>query len=171
MAQNVLTIVGGQYTETANLGVMKAGDTGVGNISMGALTATSGNVTGNCNLATTSGKVGIGNAAPYAKLDIQGDFSPIYAVHFVDTNATYPRLWTFGPEGDSTFCLRDRTAGAKRITITAAGAITFNASVGFNGTAAIAKPTITGSRAGNAALASLLTALASYGLITDSTTA
>lgn len=42
---------------------------------------------------------------------------------------------------------------------------------GFNGTAPIAKPTITGSRGGNAALASLLTALASYGLLTDSTTA
>jgi hypothetical protein len=32
------------------------------------------------------------------------------------------------------------------------------------------KPTVTGSKGGNAALASLLTALASYGLITDSTT-
>jgi hypothetical protein len=34
-----------------------------------------------------------------------------------------------------------------------------------------AKPAVTGSRGGNAALASLLTALASFGLITDSTTA
>jgi len=42
---------------------------------------------------------------------------------------------------------------------------------GFNNTAPIAKPTITGSKGGNAALASLLTALANYGLITDSTTA
>lgn len=42
---------------------------------------------------------------------------------------------------------------------------------GFNGTTPIAKPTITGSRGDNAALASLLTALANYGLITDSTTA
>ena len=33
------------------------------------------------------------------------------------------------------------------------------------------KPSVTGSRGGNAALASLITALASYGLITDSTTA
>ena len=45
------------------------------------------------------------------------------------------------------------------------------AGVGFNGTAAIAKPTVTGSRDANAALASLLTALASYGLLIDSTTA
>lgn len=43
--------------------------------------------------------------------------------------------------------------------------------LGFYGAAAVAKPTVTGSRGGNAALASLLTALASMGLITDSTTA
>lgn len=42
---------------------------------------------------------------------------------------------------------------------------------GFNNTAPIAKPTVSGSRGGNEALASLLTALANYGLITDSTTA
>jgi hypothetical protein len=47
----------------------------------------------------------------------------------------------------------------------------FTTSIGFNGTAAISKPTVSGSRGGNAALASLLTALANYGLITDSTTA
>lgn len=43
--------------------------------------------------------------------------------------------------------------------------------LGFYGAAAVAKPTVTGSRGGNAALASLLTALANLGLITDSTTA
>lgn len=43
--------------------------------------------------------------------------------------------------------------------------------IGFNTTSPIAKPTVTGSRAGNAALADLLTKLSSYGLITDSTTA
>ena len=36
---------------------------------------------------------------------------------------------------------------------------------------AVAKPTVTGSRGGNAALASLLTALANLGILTDSTTA
>ncbi len=44
----------------------------------------------------------------------------------------------------------------------------FVGTIGFNGTSAIAKPTVTGSRGGNAALQSLLTALAAYGLITDS---
>lgn len=43
--------------------------------------------------------------------------------------------------------------------------------VGFYDTAPAAKPTVTGSRGGNAALASLLTALAGLGLITDSTSA
>jgi len=40
-------------------------------------------------------------------------------------------------------------------------------SAGFFGTTAIAKPAVTGSKGGNAALASLLTALANLGLLTD----
>lgn len=44
-------------------------------------------------------------------------------------------------------------------------------STGFNSATPIAKPTISGSRSGNAALASVLTQLANYGLITDGTTA
>lgn len=40
--------------------------------------------------------------------------------------------------------------------------------VGFFGTTPVSKPTVTGSRGGNAALASLLTALAGLGLLTDS---
>jgi hypothetical protein len=43
--------------------------------------------------------------------------------------------------------------------------------LGFFGTAPVAKPTVSGSRGGNAALASLLTALAGLGLLTDSSTA
>ncbi len=48
------------------------------------------------------------------------------------------------------------------------GTLTASSSFGVNGAGAIAKPTVTGSRGGNAALASVLTALATYGLITDS---
>jgi hypothetical protein len=43
--------------------------------------------------------------------------------------------------------------------------------MGFFNTAPVAKPTVTGSRGGNAALASLLTALANLGLITNNTSA
>ncbi len=45
-----------------------------------------------------------------------------------------------------------------------------NPRIGFLGSSAIAKPAITGDRKGNAALASILTQLANYGLITNSTT-
>lgn len=48
----------------------------------------------------------------------------------------------------------------------------FNGQIGFNNTAPIAQPIVSGSRADpEAALANLLTALANYGLITNSTTA
>jgi Pectate lyase superfamily protein len=50
-------------------------------------------------------------------------------------------------------------------------AVSVRGPVGFNSTPPLSKPTIAGSRGGNAALTALLTALASYGLITDSTTA
>lgn len=56
-------------------------------------------------------------------------------------------------------------------TIEVGSAVKFASTTGFNNTAPIAKPTVTGSRGGNVALASLLTALANYGLVTDSSTA
>jgi hypothetical protein len=58
-----------------------------------------------------------------------------------------------------------------RAAILGAGGLRIDTTIGFNGTAPLAKPTVTGSRGGNAALASLLTALASYGLVTDGTSA
>jgi hypothetical protein len=92
--------------------------------------------------------------------------------------------WAFGADstaeaganaGTDFFIWPQSDAGAWNATAALAikrsnSAATFGGNVGFNGTAAIAKPSITGSRGANAALASLLTALASYGLVTDSTT-
>ena len=51
-----------------------------------------------------------------------------------------------------------------------AGSGSGDAQLGFFNTAPIVKPTITGSKGGNAALTSLLTQLSNLGLITDSTT-
>jgi hypothetical protein len=56
-------------------------------------------------------------------------------------------------------------------TFTDGGDLTVLAKFGCNGAAASSKITVTGSRGGNAALASLLTAFATFGFITDSTTA
>lgn len=57
------------------------------------------------------------------------------------------------------------TSGSNRMTLGAAGAI------GFYGSSGVTQPTVTGSRGGNAALASLLTALANMGLIVNSSSA
>lgn len=65
--------------------------------------------------------------------------------------------------------------GAGRVRFRFAGGTTPFAmeagAIGFYNTNPIAKPTITGSRGGNAALTSLLTQLNALGLVTDSTTA
>ena len=69
------------------------------------------------------------------------------------------------------------SGGVTALDVSANSASVFNSlslstnRIGFFGTGHTTKPTITGSRAGNAALASLLTGLAGLGLITDSTTA
>lgn len=62
------------------------------------------------------------------------------------------------------------TNAGTAVQISAAGDTKIIGKSGFNNTAPIAKPTVTGSKAANAALASVLTALANYGLITDSST-
>lgn len=69
------------------------------------------------------------------------------------------------------------TVGASAITIDSNDEIQFNGgtslkvnsnAIGFFSTTSTGKKTVTGSRGGNAALASLLTQLAAYGLVTDS---
>lgn len=74
------------------------------------------------------------------------------------------KKWRMRNSSGSWIVTRCNDAGAAtsdRLTVTDAG-------MGFNGATSITKPTVTGSRGGNAALASLLTAFASYGLIIDS---
>jgi hypothetical protein len=65
------------------------------------------------------------------------------------------------------------TIGARVDALTAKGdgSVSVLGAFGVNGSTPLAKPTITGSRGGNAALADLLTQLASYGFITDGTSA
>ncbi len=112
-----------------------------------------GNSTG-ANAGTSTGSVFVGNAAGY-----------------YETNSN--RLILSNQQGTN-----QADAQAKAIlygvmaTTAASQTLQFNVgSMGFFAGAPAAKPTITGSRGGNAALASLLTGLASLSLITDSTTA
>lgn len=97
---------------------------------------------------------------------------------------TTSRSWVFetdGADGGTQALALRSTTGSKALRIqdsdgttnfefgtgTGAG----SGSIGFFTTAATTKKTVTGSRGGNAALASLLTQLAAYGLITDSSSA
>jgi hypothetical protein len=66
------------------------------------------------------------------------------------------------------FFRNSSSGGATAIRIKGGGGAV---SMGFYGATPIAKPTVSGSRGGNAALDSLLTALANLGFITNSTTA
>lgn len=84
-----------------------------------------------------------------------------------------PTLAALGTDTNSSANIQGRGTGGVRLKDGAgANKVEVNTTgIGFHATAPVAKPTVTGSRGGNAALASLLTALANYGLITDSTTA
>lgn len=89
--------------------------------------------------------------------------------------------WQFGQGGANIWKLRDMANSQDPIVVNKGTSTTgridmqvpteFWQNVGFYGTSPAAKQTVTGSRGGNAALASLLTALAAIGLITDSSTA
>lgn len=69
------------------------------------------------------------------------------------------------------FCKRTGGVTTDLVTVTDQGAMSCIAGFGCNGSSPTSKVTVTGSRGGNAAVASLLTAMASFGFIQDSTTA
>ncbi|MET4683269.1 hypothetical protein [Brevundimonas faecalis] len=84
-----------------------------------------------------------------------------------------PYLIAAGTDANAGIDIRAKGGGANRLISgdgTSKVAVN-NTGLGFFATAPAAKPVVTGSRGGNAALASLLAGLAALGLITDSTTA
>lgn len=83
-----------------------------------------------------------------------------------------PILRPGGPDANCDFNFRSKGTGTGRLMDGSSNQrVSWNSTgVGFNGSGPISKPTIVGSRGGNAALTSLLTQLAAYGLIVDSTT-
>lgn len=74
-----------------------------------------------------------------------------------------------GVTGSSAF--NDGLTVLNGFTLSTGSFSTANVNHGFFGSTPIARPTVSGSRGGNAALADLLSELANLGLITDSTTA
>ena len=97
---------------------------------------------------------------PVNYIEVQGTTSgtPVQVVtRGTDTNVGFD----IRPKGTGTIRLRGGTGGVAQVQVNDTG-------VGFFTGTPIAKPTVTGSRGANAALQSLLTALANLGLITDS---
>jgi len=79
--------------------------------------------------------------------------------------------WAGVWSGNNQFWIRDQTTGVNAMIMDGTGNVAITAGFAVHGaTASATKPTVTGAKGGNAALASLLTALAAYGLVTDSTT-
>jgi hypothetical protein len=86
-------------------------------------------------------------------------------ISYSSNHATTPNYATLFNEFNAPLLLGVNGDEKARITNTG---FSVTGKFGVNGAGEIAKPAVTGSRGSNAALASLLTALASYGLITDS---
>lgn len=74
--------------------------------------------------------------------------------------------------GDAdTFVIRDGDGGVTAASLVVTGGATLGGGLGaFGASAPTVKPIITGSRGGNAAVANLLTTLATMGIVKDSTT-
>ena len=111
-------------------------------------------------------------------------FTAKLAVDNVDGTASDAVLLLRGNASQSGNYLTTQTSGGSALTtIGTNGELTVrqgtstvrlqtnSTGIGFFGVTPVARPNVTGSRGGNAALASLLTSLANLGLITDSTTA
>lgn len=86
----------------------------------------------------------------------------------LDLDVTWATATDASRAARAVFNLYDFGAARECLRLEASGSAPM---IGFLGAAASARISVTGSRGGNAALASLLSALATFGLITDNTTA
>lgn len=125
------------------------------------------NGTGNIDiLSAGSGNVSVGTSGT--------GFLTIGGSDGTDISNTGPNTFGMQINDDSTAGMQITEIGSGGIVVDGgtSGLMLVPASgkLGFNGATPIVKRTVTGSRGGNAALASLLTALANLGLLTDSST-
>jgi hypothetical protein len=130
-------------------------------------------VLGDLSGIATLGAATLGSGASYQALTVAGSLLTVGASSVQErAQALLSSTWVTSTDATRTARLAlsayDATAAREGLRVEADGTA---ARLGFFGSAAVAKPTVTGSRGGNAALASALTALASLGLMTDSSTA
>jgi hypothetical protein len=151
-------------------------------------------VDGNTQLGDASASSSVSGMTRYGTLSSDVNNATLGFELFAQDGTNNQRIWLFNDDStnhvgiDFTYstglnAFQIRRVGTAIFEISATGAsvdlkpsgtskLAVNTTgLGFFATSPIAKPTVTGSRGGNAALASLLTALANYGLITNSTSA
>ena len=116
----------------------------------------------NCLQVQSQSTLGVSSAGA---LNLEG--TPINLTSTGDITAQADNLITFTGDGGITLVASSGTA----LILQSGGVDRFkadNTGIGFFAATPVTKPTVTGSRGGNAALASVLTALANLGLITNS---
>jgi hypothetical protein len=117
---------------------------------------------------SASGGLVVNESGADADTRIEGDTD--VNLLFVDASADSVQVGSATTADSAKFYVSGKISGSGEFEIN--GDLNHDGSnVGFYGTAPAGKPTVTGSRGANAALESLLTGLASLGLITDSSTA
>jgi hypothetical protein len=131
----------------------------------GAVLFTPINITRATGAIATSGALAVGGLLSTGGTSIIQAGGPVASNNVVRITPTVaggtPLISTVGVDANVNLNLLCQGTGGVRV----------QSNIGFNNTVPIAKPTVTGAKGSNAALASLLTALAAYGLVTDSTTA
>jgi hypothetical protein len=121
-------------------------------------------------VGTTAGNLGVGMTAASTSARLHVTTNDTTAIGFKITNSTAAKSWHLNAGDDGKFRITQSGVIDALIFLPTSANAQFVGSVGFNNTPPVPKPTITGSKGGNVALASLLTALAAMGLLTDSTT-
>jgi len=171
----------GSVTATATIGASGSGanasitltPAGTGAINMVGPTTASGEATFNASSTHAVRISGLGSAARAMSFETNGigrwSWGTLGGETGSGNTGTDMYLQCFDDSGGfiATPIALTRSTGAMVLQTP----VRHSSTIGFNNTAPIAKPTVTGAKGSNAALASLLTALAAYGLVTDSSTA
>lgn len=142
---------------------------GMGGIKMtgGAVTVPGLTSTADITLGTSPVSVGL-HVSGGGSLDLNGGTGNPAIFNFIPGSANQ---WWAGAWLDGTFYISNKTGSVNSFYISPNNNAHFANSIGVFGATPPAKPTISGACAGNTAVKALLTALALYGFVLDSTTA